>query len=84
MTKPLFTASLILPQGYACQFKVFSAGLSFWEFINENLGLSILLFYVQGVGYSGSLMPGAGNIVQKDNLICQAVFELEEFYKHRH
>jgi len=84
MTKPLFTASLIVPQGYVCQFKVYSAGLRFWEFINENLGLSILLFYVHDVGYFGSLMPGAGNEIQKDNLICQAVFELEEFYRKRH
>jgi hypothetical protein len=83
MTKPLFTALLMLPQGYVCQFKVYSAGFLFWEFVNENNGLCIHLFYTEDIGYRGTVLPVFCNSVQKDNLLCQAIFELEDFYGNR-
>ena len=81
MTKPLFITSLVLPQGNVCQFKVYGNGKNLWEFISENLGLTIILSQVHKRDYQGSLIPSPGNKVQAENLICQAIFVLEEFYR---
>ncbi|HZF64426.1 MAG TPA: hypothetical protein VEZ55_08080 [Chitinophagaceae bacterium] len=81
MVKPVFKTSLVLPQGCPCQFKVYEAGRTLWEFINDNIGFSIILYHVHNIGFFGSLSCDIGNEVQHENLICQAVFELQEFYK---
>jgi hypothetical protein len=43
--------------------------------------LTILLSQVQKRDYEGSVMPALGNKVQSENLVCQAIFVLEEFYR---
>jgi hypothetical protein len=79
--KPLFTTRLITPQGCPCQFKVYNTSGWLWEFINENAGLTILLYNINDIGFFGTLSTTIGNNVQHGNLICQAIFELEEFYR---
>ena len=80
--KKLFTATLVMPQGYQCQFKVFQPGNEVWEFINENHNLTIHLFKQPEGDWIGTLSNHLGGIVQNNILITQAVFELTEFYKH--
>ncbi len=79
--KQAFTATLIIPQGLLCQFKVFCTGLKRWEFINEDLGMTIYLNFIPGNGFSGSLVYKACNEVQQAIVICQAIFELQEYFK---
>lgn len=80
--KQVFTATLIIPQGLMCQFKVFCTGLKRWEFINENLDMTIYLNFIPGIGFSGSILYKTCNEVQQGIVICQAIFELQEFFRN--
>lgn len=77
--KQIFTTTLVIPQGHVCQFKVFCFGLKRWEFVNENLGLTIYLDHTPGAGFSGGLLYKCCNEVQQAILVCQAIFELQQF-----
>ena len=79
--KQVFTATLIIPQGLLCQFKVFCTGAKRWEFVNENLGMTVYLNFIPGIGFSGSLLHKASNEVQQSIVVCQAIFELQEYFK---
>lgn len=81
-SKKLFTTTLLMPQGYQCQFKVYKTGMDFWDFINENNGLTIHIYKASEDEWSGSLSHHLGGVVQNNMLITQAIFELTQFYKH--
>ncbi len=76
----LFKATLIMPQGCYCQFKVYRIGITFWEFTNED-GLTIHIYKENGDNWTGTLSTRIGNEVQHNNLITQAIFELRDFYR---
>ena len=80
--KKLFTATLLMPQGYRCKFKVFRAGNHLWDFINENQELTIHIYKAPEGDWKGTLSHHLGGVVQNNILITQAIFELTEFYKH--
>ena len=81
LMKKIFTAILVMPQGYHCKFKVYKTGSEFWDFINENHDLTIHIHGTQGY-WSGTLSHHLGGEVQNNILITQAIFELTEFYKY--
>jgi hypothetical protein len=80
--KALFTAILVMPQGYHCKFKVFRSGNEMWEFTNENHELTIHLFKQSETNWTGTLSHHLGGAIQNNILITQAIFELIEFYRH--
>ena len=80
--KKIFTATLVMPQGYHCKFKVYRTGHTFWDFVNENHELTIHIFSTADGYWSGSLSHQLGGSVQHTILITQAIFELKEFYKN--
>ena len=80
--KKIFTATLVMPQGYHCKFKVYQTGSAIWDFINENQELTIHIYSMPGGNWSGSLSHHLGGAVQNNILITQAIFELKEFYKY--
>ena len=82
--KQVFTATLIIPQGLLCQFKVFCTGVKRWEFVNENLGMIVYLNFVPEIGFSGSLLYQWSNEVQQNIVVCQAIFELQQYFKTRY
>lgn len=77
--KKIFTATLVMPQGYHCKFKVFRTGNALWDFINENNDLTIHIFNTPEGYWSGTLSHHLGGSVQNNILISQAIFELTEF-----
>jgi hypothetical protein len=79
----LFVATLIMPDGIQCKFLVSKVHVSFWEFSNQNLPLTIYICKGMEGYWCGTLSTRIGNDVQHNNLICQAVFELRDFYKNR-
>ena len=81
--KKIFTATLVMPQGYHCQFKVYRAGTRYWDFINENHELTIHIFKPPEGDWCGTLSYPLGGTVQNNILITQAIFELSQFYKHQ-
>ena len=78
----LFVATLIMPQGHHCKFKVYKASFALWEFTNNN-GLTIYIHKASANNWSGTLSARIGNPIQQNNLITQAIFEVRDFYKKR-
>lgn len=70
-----------MPQGYQCQFKVYKAGIFYWDFINDNHQLTIHIYKGPEGDWCGTLSHHVGGVVQSNILITQAIFELMDFYK---
>ena len=80
--KKIFITTLVMPQGYQCQFKVYRSGVFYWDFVNDNHELAIHIFKGPEGDWYGSLSHHLGGMVQNNILITQAIFELAEFYKN--
>lgn len=80
--KKIFTATLLMPQGYQCKFKVYRTGAALWDFINDNNELTIHIYKAPEGDWQGTLSYQLGGVIQNNILITQAIFELSEFYKH--
>ena len=66
--KKIFITTLVMPQGYQCQFKVYRSGVFYWDFVNDNHELAIHIYKGPEGDWYGSLSHHLGGMVQNNIL----------------